>query len=232
MNSELAPAPASGRRRAASPAAKRGLRRWPIPKLAAATVALVGGLLVAAGGLQATVFAPSSVSQATLLSPRQSVITTAVGLLGLEGPRVQVDATDRSRRPVFIGIGRATDVDAYLAKVDRLEVTGQDGEGGLLTKRVGTEPSLPDPAGVDIWVVSVRGTGTANLAWPDAPGQWRILVATDGSARAPDSLKLTWSGREVQNIAPALIAIGLVLLVGGLITLVMLGSRAGLEGDS
>jgi len=236
---ELVPAPTSGRRRAAPLGAPRGLflgrwslPRWSVARLAAAGIALVGGLLLVVGGFQATVFAPSAVTRADVVSAGQPVITTAVGLLGLEGPRVQVDATDGSRRPVFIGIGRATDVDAYLAQVSRLEVTGQDGDGGLLTKQIGSQPSLPDPAGVDVWVTSVRGSGTANLAWPDAPGQWRLVVATDGTAKAPDDLRLTWSGREVHSAAPALIAIGLVLLVVGLITVVMLGSRARLDGDS
>lgn len=206
--------------------------RWSVARLAAALIAVVGVLLVVAGGLQATVFASSAVTRAELIAPRQSVITTAVGLLGLEGPRVQVDVTDGGRRQVFIGIGRAGDVDAYLAQVSRLEVTGQDGDGGLLTKQIGSQPSLPDPAGVDIWVTSVRGTGTANLAWPDAPGQWRLVVATDGAAKAPDDLRLTWSGREVHSVAPTLIAIGLVLVVVGLITVIMLGSRARLAGDS
>ncbi len=194
--------------------------------LVAAVIALVGSALVLAGGLQATVFASSSVSQATLLSPRQPVITTAVGLLSLEGPRVRVDATDGSRRPVFLGIGRAADVDAYLAQVSRLEVTGHDGDGGLLTTRIGLQSSLPDPAGVDVWAVSARGTQTANLTWPQTPGQWRLVVATDGSTSAPDNLKLTWSGREVRSKAPTLISIGLVLTVAGLITLVALGSRS------
>jgi hypothetical protein len=208
------------------------VRRLPLPKLVAAAVALIGVLLVVAGGLQATVFAPSPVSRATLASSGQPVVTTAVGVLGLDGPRVQVDVTDSSRRPVFVGIGRATDVDAYLAQASRLQVIGHDNEGTLLTQRIGSEPSLPNPAAVDVWVVSVRGQGAANLAWPDAPGQWRLVVATDGTARAPDSVRLTWSGRDVQSSAPALIAVGLVLAVGGLITLLVLASRSGLDGDS
>jgi hypothetical protein len=232
MNSELAPAPVSGRRRAAPAPSRRGPGGWPLPTLAAAAVALVGALLVAAGGLQASVFAPSPTSRAVLASPQQAVVSTAVGLLGLDGPRVQVDAVDSNRRPVFLGIGRAADVEAYLAGVSHLEVTGHDGDGRLLSTLTGTEPSLPDPAGVDVWVTSVRGQGTANLTWPQAPGAWRLVVATDGTASAPDRLTLTWSGRERHSSAPALIAIGLVLTVAGGITLGMLRSRSRLDGDS
>jgi hypothetical protein len=204
-----------------------------VPQLVAAAVALVGGLLVLAGGLQATVFAPSAVTVATLQSPPEPVVSTAVGVLGLEGPRLSVLVSSGSAtRPVFVGIGRAHDVDAYLAQVSHLEVTG-DGDGKLLTKRVGTQASLPDPAAADVWVVSARGPGSANLVWPDAPGQWRLVVATDGAAPAADKVSFTWSGRQQHTAAPALIAIGLVLIVAGLITLVMLTSRARLlDGDA
>jgi hypothetical protein len=230
VNPELAPAPVSGRRRQLPPPKAHPGRR-PVPQLAAAAVALVGALLVVAGGLQATVFAPSAEATAMLVSPRRPVVSTAVGVLGLEGPRLSVVASSgTARRPVFVGIGRAHDVDAYLAQVSRLEVTG-DGGGKLLTKSVGNELSLPDPAGADVWVVSARGQGSASLVWPDAPGQWRLVVATDGAAPAADRLSFTWSGRDRHTAAPALIAIGLVLVVAGLITLVMLASRARLDGD-
>jgi hypothetical protein len=230
MNSELAQAPASGRRRAEPARGRSGSAA--LPKLAVVLIALVGVGLVVAGGLQATVFAPSAVSQATLASPREPVVSTAVGLLGLDGPRVRVDVTDGGRRPVFIGIGRAADVDAYLARVSRLEVTGHDGEGTLLTRRIGAEASLPDPGSVDVWVTSVLATGRADLVWPDAPGQWRMVVATDGTDPAPDRIKLTWSGREVHTAAPALISVGLVLVVAGLIALFLLVSRSRWDGDS
>jgi hypothetical protein len=230
MNSELAPAPVSGRRRAAQRSAAP--RRWPWPRLLAAVIALAGIVVVVIGGLQASVFAPSTTTQATLTGTTEPVITTAVGALGLKGPRVQVDVTDAGRRPVFVGIGRAADVDAYLARVARREVDGEDGEGTLLTRRIGSEPALPDPAGVDVWVTTVRGAGSANLAWPDAPGQWRLMVSTDGTAKAPSKLSLTWSGRELHSSAPALIAVGLVLAVAGFIALVILRARSKLDADA
>jgi hypothetical protein len=79
-------------------------------------------------------------------------------------------------------------------------------------------------------VVSSLGTGKAELTWPDASGQWRLVAATDGTAAAP-GLSLTWSGQERHSTAPALIAIGILLLVGGSITALMLASRARLERE-
>jgi hypothetical protein len=193
-------------------------------QLIVAAVVLAGLVLLLIGALRATVYAPSATTVAALRSPGRPVVTTAVGVLGLEGPRLEVTARS-SARPVFVGIGRARDVDAYLAQASRLEVMGTDGDGKLITKPVGDQASLPDPAGADVWVVSSRGDGSASVDWPGAPGQWRLVVATDGTAPA-DSLTMSWSGRTHRTAAPALIALGIVLSVAGLITLVMLRSRA------
>jgi hypothetical protein len=203
-----------------------------VPKLAAAGVALIGAVLVLAGGLRATTFAPSPTTQAVLVSPRQPVVSTAVGLLGLEGPRVDVQAkAGTPGSPVFVGIGRARDVDAYLAQVSRLEAIGDNDDGSLVSKHLGSQPTLPDPADADVWVASARGPGAADLVWSNPPGQWRMVVASDGTAAAASAITLTWSGRQHHTPAPALISIGLVLVVAGLITLVMLGSRSRLDRD-
>ncbi len=240
MNPETTQARPSGRRRATPAPGRRPVRRsdgrLPRPPAsasawAALAVAALGALLVLLGGLRSTVLAPPAVSVATLTAPRTAVVSTAVGLLGLDGPRLEVQATAAAAStPVFVGIGRAHDVDAYLARVRRLEVVGDDA-GALLTRSVGSEPALTDPAGADVWLVSARGPGAAGLVWPDTPGQWRLVVATDGTAPAARTITMSWSGREHRTAAPALISIGLVLVVGGLITRVMLGSRSRLETD-
>jgi hypothetical protein len=232
MNPELIqPATRADRRRGEQTSRHRGEQPSaagapPVaPRVLAAAVAMVGAVIVVVGGLQATVFATPPVTRASLSSPGRPVVSTAVGLLGMEGPRLEVQVRDGSGRPVFVGIGRARDVDAYLGRVSRLEVNGYDGKDALLTRNAGSEASVPDPAGADVWVVSDRAPGSAGLVWPDAPGQWRLVAATDGTQAAP-SLRLTWSGRQRHSSAPALISIGIVLLVGGGITVILLSSRS------
>jgi hypothetical protein len=88
-------------------------------------------------------------------------------------------------KPVFLGIGRAKDVEAYLGKVSRLEVVGHDAQGHLVTEQPSGDASLPDPAGVDVWTVSTRTQNSASLVWPDTPGQWRLVAATDGESGGP-----------------------------------------------
>ena len=205
------------------------LPRRLVPRVVAAAVALVGGLLIGLGALFATTLAPDGEVTARLDGTgRQPVVTTQIGLLDLEGPRVRVQAVAEGK-PVFLGIGRAKDVEAYLGKVSRLDVVGHDAEGRLVTEQASGEPSLPDPAGVDVWTASTRTQNSASLVWPDTPGQWRLVAATDGTSAGPTSIDVTWTAERRSSSAPALIAIGILLLVGGGVTLAMLVSRAGLD---
>jgi hypothetical protein len=205
------------------------LPRRLVPRAVAAAVALVGALLIGLGALFATTLAPDREVTARLDGiGRQPVVTTQIGLLDLEGPRVRVQAV-ADGKPVFLGIGRAKDVEAYLDKVSRLEVVGHDAQGGLVTEQVTGEKSVPDPAGVDVWTVSTRTQNSASVVWPDTPGQWRLVAATDGESGGPTSVDVTWTAERRSSSAPALIAVGILLLVGGGVTLAMLVSRAGLD---
>lgn len=205
--------------------------RHLVPRLVAALVALVGVLLLISGVLMARSGGSEQRVVARLSTASVPVVVTAPGMLTLDGSRVQVQVgAANASTPVFLGIGRATDVSAYLGEVARQEVTGMDGDR-LLSARRGSQQSLPDPAGVDIWAVSVRGKGAAALVWPGEPGSWRLVVATDGAAAAPRSLALSWTHPPGGSAAPALIAVGLLLLVGGLVTLLVQWSRRGLQRD-
>ena len=205
------------------------LPRRLVPRAVAAAVALVGALLIGLGALFATKLAPDHEVTARLDGVgRQPVVTTQIGLLDLEGPRVRVQAV-ADGKPVFLGIGRAKDVEAYLGKVSRLEVVGHDAQGRLVTEQATGDSSLPDPAGVDVWTVSTRTQNSATLVWPDTPGQWRLVAATDGESGGPTSVDVTWTAERRSSSAPALIAVGILLLVGGGVTLAMIVSRAGID---
>ncbi len=175
-------------------------------------------------------FKPPVVIKASLdRPPSQPIVVSDPGLMGLQGPRVQIAASASPGQPVFLGIGRASDVQAYLAGVKRLRINGQDGQGSLTTQIQGSQASLPDPALADIWVVSQRGQGAATLNWPDVAGQWVMVAATTGSAPGPAKLTLAWSGAVTHSSAAAFIAVGAVLLICGLVLLIMLISRSRLE---
>lgn len=204
------------------------LPRRLVPRVVAAAVALLGAAVTTFGGLQATTLAPADEVRASLDAGDVPVVTSQVGVLDLAGPRVTVEAR-ADGAPVFLGIGRAKDVESYLGSTERLEIAGHTPEGRLIADPAGDETDLPDPAGVDVWTVSTREQGVASLSWPDTPGQWRLVAATDGRAAAPGSVTFTWTVEESTSYAPALIAVGLLLLVGGGVTFAMLQSRSKLD---
>ncbi|GAB3239011.1 hypothetical protein [Kineosporia babensis] len=196
---------------------------------AAALIALAGVVVLVVGGLKATVWAPSDVVVGKLGANSQKFLTTEVGALEMAGPRLQIQVQGAGSDPVFIGIGRASDVDAYLGEAasDRIVGLDRDQENRLITETAGSDTAeVLDPAGADVWKVSVLGQGSAELTWPEpAEGQWRMVIATDGTGPAPQDVTLTWSGQEPVNRAPVWIAVGAVLLGAGLIGLFLLRAR-------
>jgi hypothetical protein len=158
------------------------------------------------------------------------VVDTAPGVLRLAGPRVRVEVSGATG-PVFLGIARAAEVESYLADVRRTQVVGlRDGET-LITRGSGAKESLPDPAVADLWTARATGTGAAALAWTDQPGEWRLVAAADGRSVAPSELRFTWTGGKFSNPAPALISLGVLLLVAGVVGLVLLWVRAREEAE-
>jgi hypothetical protein len=192
-----------------------------VARLLAGLVALVGLSLLVAGVLRATVYAPETVTTGrTSGTADAAVVVTAPGALDLDGPTVRIEAAAASAGdPVFIGIGRAGDVEAYLAQAARTSITGLV-DGRMAVEQRGGEATVPAPTGVDVWAVSVSGRGSAALTWPDAPGQWRMVVTGDGT-RSPQQVTMTWTRAPKATAAPALIAVGLLLLVAGLVALLL-----------
>lgn len=210
-----------------------------LPTLAPVAVAAAGLVGLCYGIVLATTLAPPSRTAGSVpVAGAVPVVDTATGVLDFDGPQVEVRATAASGGPVFIGIARADDVTAYLADVSRSEITRVTDDGRVTAARTGSAPRLPDPTGADIWVASQAGTGTATLTWPDTPGPWRVVIAGDGSSAAPGQISLTWVRAHRSNPAPVVIAVGALLLAGGLVGLVVLvvlrrrRTGAGADGDA
>ena len=76
------------------------------------------------------------------------------------------------------------------------------------------DATVPDPAGSDLWIEEVTGTGELSYDWSQVEGRWMMLVATDGSQPAP-AVSMTWT-REVTTplVVPGLIVGGVLFLIG------------------
>src|SRR5699024_3217729 len=103
-------------------------------------------------------------------------------------------------------------------KIDGVEPEAEDEDGEEAAEE--EEPEAANPADSDMWVEQVNGVGELTYTWEEVPGQWSMIVATDGTSPAP-MVEFTWE-REVPT--PALIPgilVGSVLTILGFVLLAL-----------
>lgn len=122
----------------------------------------------------------------------------------------KIAVESRNGKEVFIGVGPTDAVDAYLGDVERahVEVFGHD----VVLRGVAGAAAATPPEGQDFWVAT---TGNGNLVWDVDEGRWAVAVLNaDGSAGVDVAVT---AGVRI----PFLRAIGVGILVGGLIGLIV-----------
>ena len=148
----------------------------------------------------------------------------APGWFGENFATIRIQAS--SRQPVFIGIGRADDVERYLAQVPHTVVTDLDTDPFRITSHPIAGSSTPAPPGRQaFWRVRASGRGTQTIRWPLEKGRWSaVAMNADGSRGVAAALRLGARVSALRWIAIGLLAGGgLVLVLGGV--LLHLGAR-------
>jgi uncharacterized protein len=132
--------------------------------------------------------------------------------------KVRIRVTPVGTAPLFVGIGRTTDVDRYLGGVSHTLISEFFKDK---TKVIGGTKARSAPGTQRFWVASSAGSGTRSLVWSPTKGTWTVVVMNadarpglgvraDLGARVPAAL---W-------IAIGLLAGGAVFLAGGLLLIV------------
>jgi hypothetical protein len=141
-------------------------------------------------------------------------------VLGKARVRVTADST-----PVFVGVARAADAEAYLAGVEHSTVTDIDDPAATYEQHAGGAPAV-NPADSDIWVEQSTGTGTQSIDWSldDRPGRWTVVVMNADATAGVDA------DADVGATVPVLgeATTGLIV-VGALFVLVGAGTLVGLR---
>jgi hypothetical protein len=131
---------------------------------------------------------------------------------------------------IFVGIGPAVDVEAYLGDVERDEVVrlGPDSSDVRTRTIEGSRPfGMAPPASQDFWVASSQGTGSQSITWEVDRGEWSVVVMNSEGSAGIDFV--TSAGVRID----ALLGIAIGILIGGLIfgglgaALMVWGTRAG-----
>jgi hypothetical protein len=146
------------------------------------------------------------------------------GLLG----NVRIRVTPLSTgQPLFVGIGRSSDVDRYLADVNRTVIS--DFMGNKAQAVAGGRPQSA-PGAQHFWVASSAGSGPRTLKWDPHGGSWTV-VAMNADGRAGVGVQADLGARmpAVLWIAIGLVIGGAILLTGGvmLVAGAIRGHRAG-----
>ncbi len=125
---------------------------------------------------------------------------------------VRFDVAAADDQSVFVGIGPAGDVAAYLGGVARNEVAelGSWGTDVVYESFEGAAPATA-PGAQGFWVASTEGTGQQSLTWDVTQGEWTVVVMNaDASAGVAATAE---AGVRIG----VLLAVGIGLLLGGLV---------------
>lgn len=127
---------------------------------------------------------------------------------------VRVRASLAGGEPVFVGIARDRDLDAYLDGVARERV--RDWQDGPVYVRTPGRRVPADPAEQGFWVASASGSGTQQAQWDVEGGDWGAVVMRADAGRGVDAdvrvgVKVGW----VVWLGVGLLVVGIVLGAAG-----------------
>jgi hypothetical protein len=166
--------------------------------------ALIGLALLAGGGAVLWVDQTQRDDDGYLTTPseRFQTATFALASRGLDvantkGPdfatnpdrfgHIKIEATDRTSKPLFVGIGPESAVDAYLRGVTHDEVTDLDFHPFQPTYvRSGGGAPRARPGSQRFWAAQAAGSRLETLRWDVGSGNWSVVVMNADASRGVD----------------------------------------------
>lgn len=128
--------------------------------------------------------------------------------------KIRLRADSHNGKPVFVGIARTDDVDAYLRQSPYAELTDVDYSPFHADYRDHAGDTRPAaPADQGIWVASTHGPGTQTLNWDVEGGEWSVVVMNADASQGVDAG--VSAGARIGFLEP----LGWSLLGGGVLML-------------
>ncbi len=152
-----------------------------------------GGALVWGHGTQRDGQGYYATGFKSLATPTYALVSDGLDV-GTDGPdwlfrsgrlgTVRVTATAARAHPVFVGIGRESDVDSYLRSVEYDAVTDfQIDPFSVTYSRRAGEATPVAPATQTFWAAQAAGSGRQTVTWPVQKGAWAVVVMNADAAR-------------------------------------------------
>ncbi len=143
---------------------------------------------------------------------------------------IRVTVTSQGSTPLFLGVARQSDVDAWLSGTAHDRLTGIYGMRRAQYQRdAGSVRAVTPPAEQTFWLDSASGTGTVTLNWKPGDGRFALVLANaDGSTGIVTDTVLAAKAPALQPVGAGLLGGGLLMLA--LAVLLIAVGAAGLGG--
>ncbi len=191
-----------------------------------------GAVVVVVGQDNALSTGSHRVATATtaLVTPIDNISDRGVDVLGR--PSLRTTVSDAAQ-PVFIGIGPAKQVDAYLEGAAVETVTDFEVDPYDLTTTIRAGTAVPAaPADQSFWLARSDGARSADVTWKIRGGDYRLVVMNaDGSAGVAATSRVALTVPHLFAIGGILLGLGLTVVAIG-VGLAVLGVTVPRVGDT
>ena len=184
----------------------------PARRALGAVLGVLGLALAALGAWTALQLGPAGEAHFIATSKATGAIVVEPGILNSLNLPVRIKATRGDGGAVWLAAAPSTDAGAVLAKSAVSTVSGVNFPAGTLDLRVSGSGALHDISNADIWRVSSKGAGSAELLVGQGRGP-ETAVVTSGDATDLTNLTvtLTWAQRQWFFEALAAAVIGAIV---------------------
>ena len=177
-----------------------------------AVMAVLGMVLAAMGAWTAIKLGPSGEVHFSATSKATGAIVVEPGILNSLNLPVRIKATRGDGGAVWLAAAPSTDAGAVLAKSAVSTVSGVHFPAGTLDLRVSGAGALHGISTADIWRVSSKGAGSAELLVGQGRGpETAVVTSGDATALTNVTVTLTWAQRPWFFEALAVAVIGAIV---------------------
>jgi len=175
-------------------------------------MAVLGLVLAAFGAWTALKLGPAGEAHFSATSKATGAIVVEPGILNSLNLPVRIKATRADGGAVWLAAAASTDAGAVLAKSAVSTVSGVHFPAGTLDLRGSGAGALHDIRTADIWRISAKGAGSAELLVGQGRGpETAVVTSGDATALTNVTVTLTWAQRPWFFEALAAAVIGAIV---------------------
>lgn len=190
----------------------------PARRALGAVMAVLGLALAALGAWTALKLGPSGEAHFSATSKATGAIVVEPGVLNSLNLPVRVKATRGDGGAVWLAAAQSADAGAVLAKFAVATVSGAHYPAGTLDLRVSGAGAPPDISTADVWRISAKGAGSAELlVGQDRGPETAVVTSGDATALTNVTVTLTWAQKSWFFMALSAAVIGAIIAAFALI---------------